>query len=35
MLEELNAGGCRGTSDVLDVPDPGTYLLPPVKGSTN
>lgn len=36
VLEELSAGGCIVISGVLDdVPDPGTYLLPPVKGSTN
>lgn len=36
MLEELHVGGDTVKSDVLDdVPDPGTYLLPPVKGSTN
>lgn len=35
MLEEHN-GGCTVKSDVLDdVSDPGTYLLSPVKGSTN
>lgn len=36
MLEELNVGDSTVISDVLDdVPDPGTYLFPPVKGSTN
>lgn len=36
MLEELNVGDCAAMLDVLDdVSDPGTYLLPPVKGSTN
>lgn len=34
VLEELNVGDCTLKSDVLD-DDSGTYLLPPVKGSTN
>jgi len=36
-LEELNADCAliSGAQDALDdVPDPGTYRLPPVKGST-
>lgn len=35
MLEELNIDDCTVTLGVLDdVPDPGTYLFSPVKGST-